>query len=112
MSYLPIIAYFFGGIFLCNAIPHTINGVMGRPFQSPFATPPGKGLSSSTLNVMWGFGNLCAAYLLLLHVGDFDARAPAQITALGIGFLLMGVFAARQFGRYHGGNAPTHPSTG
>ena len=35
-------ALFFGGMFFVNALPHFISGVMGRPFQSPFAKPPGQ----------------------------------------------------------------------
>ena len=51
------VAWFFGGAFLLNAIPHTVAGSMGRPFQSPFATPRGEGLSSSGVNMVNG-GNL------------------------------------------------------
>jgi len=109
MVWVHVIAYFFGGVFLSNAIPHFVNGVMGRPFQSPFARPPGTGLSSSSVNVLWGFANLVAAYLLLVRVGDFALRCPAHVIALGLGVLLMGLFGARQFGRLHGGNAPTDP---
>ncbi len=58
MMWLHDLAYFFGGVFLANAVPHYVSGMMGRPFQSPFAKPPGKGLSSSTVNVLWGFANL------------------------------------------------------
>ncbi len=36
------ISYFFGGVFLANAVPHFVSGIMGRPFQSPFAKPPGR----------------------------------------------------------------------
>ena len=36
------VAYFFGGAFLANTIPHLVNGISGLPFQSPFASPPGK----------------------------------------------------------------------
>lgn len=71
MIWLHLISYFFGGCFLCNAIPQFICGVMGRPFQSPFAKPPGEGLSTSTIDVLWGFFNLVVAYLLLVRVGDF-----------------------------------------
>jgi len=46
------IAIFFAGAFLTNAVPHFVNGVSGGPFQSPFASPPGEGLSSSTVNVL------------------------------------------------------------
>jgi hypothetical protein len=42
MYWLHLIAYFFGGAFLSNAVPHFVSGVTGRPFQSPFAKPPGK----------------------------------------------------------------------
>jgi hypothetical protein len=101
------LAYFFGGAFFANAVPHYVSGMMGRPFQSPFAKPSGKGLSSSTVNVLWGFANLAAAYGLILHVGQFDLRAADHIASLGLGLLLMGAFSARTFGRFHGGNSPT-----
>ena len=100
------LAYFFGGLFLSNAIPHYVSGVMGRAFQSPFAKPPGKGLSSSTVNVVWGFVNLIVAYVLLLRIGQFDLRTPDHALSFGAGLLVMGLFAATAFGRFHGGHAP------
>jgi hypothetical protein len=106
MNWLHDLAYFLGGAFLANAVPHYVSGVMGRPFQSPFARPPGKGLSSSTVNVLWGFANLAIAYGLILRVGRFDPRALDQIASLGLGLLLMSVMSARIFGRFHGGNSP------
>ena len=106
MNWLHDFAYLFGGAFLSNAVPHFVSGVMGRPFQSPFAKPPGEGLSSSTVNVLWGIFNLAAGYVLVCRVGDFDLRATDDALALGLGGLLMGVAMARMFGRFHGGNAP------
>lgn len=106
MNWLNDLAYLFGGAFLTNAIPHFVSGVMGRPFQSPFAKPPGQGLSSSTINVVWGFANFVIAYLLIFRVGSFDPRAVDQIVAVGLGVIIMGVMSARMFGRFHGGNAP------
>jgi hypothetical protein len=41
MTWLTYVSYFFGGIFLGNAIPHFVSGTMGRAFQSPFAHPRG-----------------------------------------------------------------------
>jgi hypothetical protein len=108
MIWLHDLSYFFGGTFLANAVPHYVSGVMGRAFQSPFAKPPGKGLSSSTVNVMWGFANLVIAYGLILRVGEFDLRATDHIASVGLGVLLMGVATARTFGRFHGGNAPAN----
>ena len=106
MIWLHDLAYFLGGAFLANAVPHYVSGVMGRSFQSPFATPPGKGLSSSTVNVLWGFANLVVAYCLILRVGQFDLRATDHVASLGLGLLLMGVMSARIFGQFHGGNSP------
>ena len=106
VNWLHDLAYFFGGAFLSNAVPHYVSGVTGRAFQSPFAKPPGKGLSSSTVNVVWGFVNLAVAYGLVLRIGQFDLRAWDQAASLGLGLLLMGLMAAATFGRYHGGKAP------
>jgi hypothetical protein len=73
---------FFGGAFLANAVPHFVSGTMGRPFQSPFAKPPGEGLSSSTVNVLWGAFNIVIGYLLVVHVGRFDLRSIPDFGAL------------------------------
>ena len=108
MRWYHYIAYFFGGAFLANSIPHLTNGVSGRPFQSPFAKPPGKGLSSSTVNVLWGFLNLIVAYLLVLCVGSFGLRDTWQVLTLGAGALLMSVNHAHGFGRFHGGAKPVN----
>jgi hypothetical protein len=106
MDWFHDAAYLFGGAFLANAVPHFVSGMLGRPFQSPFAKPPGKGLSSSTVNVLWGFSNFVMAYLLIARVGNFDLRATDHVVAAGVGVLLIGVTAARGFGRFHGGNSP------
>lgn len=90
MAWLYDLAYFFGAAFLANAIPHLVSGMMGRAFQSPFAKPHGEGLSSSTVNVFWGFANLIVAYLLLVQVGHFDLRMADHALSAGAGFLLMG----------------------
>jgi hypothetical protein len=106
MNWLHDVSYVFGGAFLANTIPHLVSGVMGRPFQSPFAKPPGEGLSSSTINVLWGFFNLVIGYLLIGRVGEFDLRSTEHVTALGLGILVMALLMARMFGRFHGGNSP------
>ncbi|HLY79428.1 MAG TPA: hypothetical protein VKQ70_08655 [Caulobacteraceae bacterium] len=106
MNWLHDLAYLFGGAFLANAVPHFVSGMLGQPFQSPFAKPPGQGLSSSTVNVLWGFANFVIAYLLIARVGQFDIRATDNVIAVGLGVLLSGVIAARVFGRFHGGAAP------
>ena len=103
MRWYHYIAYFFGGAFLANAVPHLVNGVSGNAFQSPFASPPGQGLSSSTINVLWGLLNLAVGYLLVCRVGNFSLRNTRQVLVLAAGILLMSVNLAITFGRFHGG---------
>jgi hypothetical protein len=106
MTWLHLASYFFGGIFLANFVPHFVSAMMGRPFQTPFAKPPGEGLSSSTVNVLWGFFNAAAGYLLVVRVGNFDPRSISDVLALAVGALLISLQMARHFGKFHGGNAP------
>jgi hypothetical protein len=106
MNWLWLVSYFFGGVFAANAVPHFVSGTMGRSFQSPFAKPPGKGLSSSTVNVVWGFFNAVVAYLLVARVGVFDVRATSHVAVFGAGALIVSIFAAQNFGKFHGGTKP------
>jgi hypothetical protein len=104
MRWYHDVAYFFGAIFLANFIPHFFNGISGAPFQSPFSSPPGEGLSSSVLNVVWGLMNLAVAYLLLVRVGNFDVRRWRNIGVFAVGFAIMSLLLARHFGQFHGGS--------
>lgn len=101
MRWYHYLAYFFGGAFLANALPHLGNGISGHAFQSPFATPP-VGLSSSTVNVLWGLFNLAIGYLLVCRVGNFELRKTPHILIVGAGILIMSLNLAHVFGRLHG----------
>ncbi len=103
MRWYYYVSYFFGGAFLANAVPHFVSGVSGHPFQSPFAHPPGEGLSSALVNVLWGFTNLVIGYLILARVGTFELRRWRHVIVAGVGALLMAVMLARGFGRFYGG---------
>jgi hypothetical protein len=103
VHWYELLAYFFGGAFLANSVPHIGNGISGRAFQTPFAKPPGKGFSSSTVNVLWGFLNLVLAYLLILRVGHFDVHNTLHVLTFGAGALVLSVMMARHFGLLHGG---------
>lgn len=107
MRWYHYISYFFGGAFVANALPHLGNGISGHPFQSPFATPPGEGLSSSTVNVLWGLFNLAIGYLLVCRVGNFELRKSRHVLVLGVGILVMSILLAHTFGRFHGGVGPS-----
>lgn len=104
MSWLQLLSFFFGGVFFANAVPHFVSGTMGRPFQTPFAKPAGRGLSSSTVNVCWGICNAFVGYFLVFRVGNFDLKSTVDVAVSGLGALLISLQAARHFGRFHGGN--------
>jgi len=90
---------FFGGAFLANAVLHFVNGISGRPFPTPFANPPGRGLSSPVVNVLWGSLNVFLGWVLLWGVGAFDTHRWPDVIAFGLGAVLIAVLLARAFGK-------------
>src|SRR5208282_4557509 len=64
MPWYDYLACFFAGMFLANFVPHFVYGVCGDRFPTPFAHPPGKGLSSPVVNVLWALLNLVVGYIL------------------------------------------------
>jgi hypothetical protein len=103
MVWLALVAVLFGGAFLANAVPHIVNGISGRAFQTPFAKPPGRGVSPSSINVLWGFINLFIAWLLLIRLGGFDIHEWTHVSMALVGALIMSMNLARHFGKFHGG---------
>lgn len=95
MPWYDYIGCFFAGMFLANAVPHFVHGISGDRFPTPFAHPPGKGLSSPILNVAWALFNLVVGYVLFRAAkvlsGDtalvvFFAGVAAISFACSIGF--------------------------
>jgi hypothetical protein len=99
MLWSHYVACFFGGAFLANALPHLIAGVTGQSMQSPFASPPFKGLSSPVVNVIWALANLAVAYLLIARVSSFDARSWSDVSVCFVGFSAMALQCARSLAR-------------
>ncbi|MCK4724587.1 MAG: hypothetical protein KAT29_02240 [Anaerolineales bacterium] len=98
MAYL---AYFAAGAFLANGIPHFVNGISGRRFQSPFAKPPGVGESSPIINVLWGLANLIVGLVLVTGVGEFIFGFSVDTLLFLIGFGVMALILVWHFGRVH-----------
>ena len=100
MNWLHYLSYFLGGAL--SPTPPTLSA-RGEPFQSPSAKPPGEGLSSSTVNVLWGSFNLVRLCPFLprrrFHLLD---RAVA---ASGLGALLLSLALSR------GGSAASTAAT-
>ncbi len=87
---------FFAGMFFANFVPHYIKGAAGDSFPTPFAKPPGKGLSSPTTNVLWALLNLVVGYLLFrfsrISLGDDLSLIP-----FFIGITCISIMGARNF---------------
>ena len=58
LSWYQYVACLFAGAFAANVVPHFVYGICGDRFPTPFAKPPGKGLSSPTVNVVWALFNM------------------------------------------------------
>lgn len=89
-----IIRAALGGALLTNAVPHGVNGISGRPFPTPFADPPGVGLSDPWTNVAWSGVNAIAGTLLLRGL----PRGVGVALAAGAGAALTAISLAWFFG--------------
>ncbi|MCC3275295.1 hypothetical protein LJ753_05365 [Arthrobacter sp. zg-Y20] len=92
---MTMVSKFFAGVLLANAVPHGVSAVQGRQFPSPFASPPGVGLSGPVTNAAWSAVNAVGGAALLGR-GGLDQRNRAAVTA---GAVAMGFFLAHYFGK-------------
>jgi len=99
MVWYVYLAYFFAGVFLANWVPHFVNGISGKRFQTPFASPPGVGESSPLVNVIWGMINFGIGLELILGVGDFVTYIRHAALMAGLGAFVTAVALAWYFGR-------------
>jgi hypothetical protein len=96
-----LIAAFFAGMFLANALPHYVYGVCGDRFPSPFSKPPGKGLSSALVNVVWGLFNVVIGYVLF-RVGGVWGGDDVTLGVFFAGVVVMSVMLSVNFASKHG----------
>jgi len=94
---------FFAGVFLMNTLPHLINGIIGNRFPTPFADPPGKGLSSPTLNVLWATINF-ALGCLFIYLGKISSDKKYVLLTLFSGSIGMAFYLASYFGKLFNGH--------
>ena len=96
MNWYDYVACFFAGAFLANVVPHFVHGISGDRFPTPFAHPPGKGLSSPTVNVLWALFNLLVGYFLL-RVGRISIENGATLVAFFAGVLALSTMLSVRF---------------
>ena len=100
MEWYNYLAAFFAGAFLSNAIPHFVKGVCGDKFPSPFSKPPGKGLSSAPINVIWGLFNIAVGFLLI-KASKVTAGNTVLLIVFFAGFVVMSLMLSSNFQDKH-----------
>ena len=100
MSWPHYIACFFAGMFLTNVVPHFVHGISGDPFPTPFAKPPGRGLSSPTVNVVWALFNLIVGGILF-HVANVSSGDHLALVIFFAGIAAISVLASVRFQEKH-----------
>ena len=96
MPWYDYIACFFAGMFLANFVPHFVHGISGDRFPSPFAQPPGKGLSSPTVNVVWALFNLVIGYILF-RVGNISSGGDSALLVFFAGIAAISILMSVRF---------------
>ena len=100
MNWYHYIACFFAGMFLANFVPHFVHGISGNRFPTPFAKPPGKGLSSSTVNVVWALFNLVVGYMLF-RAGRVSSGDVVSLVIFFAGIAAISVMMSVRFADKH-----------
>ncbi|WP_184547103.1 hypothetical protein [Mucilaginibacter sp. FT3.2] len=100
MEWYQYLSAFFAGAFFANTIPHFVHGISGNKFPTPFAKPPGVGLSSSTINVIWALFNLVVTYLLFM-ASKLDNAHPLLLLVFFAGIAAMAIMLSIRFKSKH-----------
>jgi hypothetical protein len=98
MNWYNYIACFFAGTFLANVVPHFVHGISGDRFPTPFARPPGKGLSSPTVNVVWALLNGVVGYILF-QVGKVSSGDHLALVIFFVGIVVISLMASVSFAK-------------
>jgi len=96
MKWYHYVAAFFAGMFLANAVPHFVNGISGNPFPTPFADPPGKGLSVPIVNVLWGLFNIVIGYLLFRY-SKISHQSKLSLVVFFLGIITISIMLSIAF---------------
>jgi len=100
MPWTQYLASFFAGAFLVNVVPHFVQGICGNKFPTPFAKPPGKGLSSPTINVVWALFNLVIGYFLF-RAGQVASGDRGMLIFFFAGMAVLSIQMSRHFAMKH-----------
>jgi len=99
MEWYKFFEIFFAGAFTANAVPHFVHGISGDKFPTPFSSPRGVGLSSSTVNVLWSMANIIMGYSLV-NASAIKGEHWLWLTGF-LGFMLMSLMLSIRFRLKH-----------
>ena len=105
MSWYNYFFCFFAGMFLANVVPHFVHGISGDRFPTPFAQPPGKGLSSPTTNVIWALVNLIVGYVLF-RIGKVSSGGNLALIVFFAGISVLSTWLSVLFAKIKPANRP------
>ena len=77
-----------------------VHGISGDRFPTPFARPPGKGLSSPTVNVVWALFNLAVGYVLF-RAGNASSGNDAALLIFFAGIAAISILSSVRFAQKH-----------
>jgi hypothetical protein len=100
MTFYNYIMSFLAGAILANVVPHFVHGISGDRFPTPFAKPPGKGLSSPILNVVWSLFNLVLGYLFF-RAGKVSSGGDTALVAFFLGIAGLSIGSSLRFAHKH-----------
>jgi hypothetical protein len=100
VNWYDYIACFFAGAFLANAVPHFVHGISGDRFPTPFASPPGKGLSAPTVNVVWALLNLIVGYILF-RIEKVSSGSYSGLVVFFAGITAVSIWLSVHFTKKH-----------
>jgi hypothetical protein len=100
MAWYDYVACFFAGAILTNVVPHFVHGISGDRFPTPFAHPPGRGLSSPTVNILWALANLLVGFILF-RIGKVASGDVATLIVFFAGIVAISVPTSVRFAKKH-----------
>lgn len=97
---MQYVTSFFAGAFLANAVPHFVYGACGDRFPTPFAKPPGSGLSSAMVNVLWGLLNGLLGAVLFRKAGLVSGDGVLWLVMFA-GIAVLSIVSSKNFAKKH-----------
>ena len=98
MTWYQYLACVFAGMFLANVVPHFVQGISGNHFPTPFAHPPGRGLSAPIVNTVWALANFVVGFILF-RVGQISTGDDRALAVFFTGIAIMSTALSVHFAK-------------